>query len=218
MFKIGKQLFTAEGPEAVRKIASLGVDVFLDLKYHDIPNTVAAAVRAASGLDGLVLLNLHALGGLEMMRAAARELAPRQDRPKLIGVTVLTSMDRKTLKQVGISASPIVEVMRLAKLAKRAGLDGVVCSPLEVKAIRKELGADFITVVPGVRPKAELVSKQDDQSRIMSPGEAVRAGATYLVVGRPITGATDPATAAREILDEVAAEETGTRRARVVGH
>jgi orotidine-5'-phosphate decarboxylase len=217
IFKIGKQLFTSEGPEAVRKIASLGSGVFLDLKYHDIPNTVACAVRAAAKLPGLELLNVHTLGGLPMMRAGAAELAGLPKRPKLIGVTVLTSMDPVSLKQVGISASPAAEVLRLAKLAKKAGLDGVVCSAHEVKAIRKALGAEFVTAVGGVRPGAALVSKKDDQSRIMSPAQAIRAGATYLIVGRPITGAADPVVAARAILDEVAEAEGGPRRAQVAG-
>lgn len=217
IFKIGKQLFTSEGPEAVRKIASLGAGVFLDLKYHDIPNTVACAVRAAAKLPGLKLLNIHALGGSEMMRAAAKEISAFPNPPKLVAVTVLTSLDSKALKQVGVSISPAAEVLRLAKLAKRAGLDGVVCSPLEVKAIRSGLGSDFVTVVPGVRPKAKLVSKQDDQSRILSPGEAIKAGATYLVVGRPITAAADPAAAAQEILEEMAEAEAVPRRAQVVG-
>jgi orotidine-5'-phosphate decarboxylase len=215
IFKIGKQLFTAEGPEAVRKIASLGSGVFLDLKYHDIPNTVACAVRNAARLPGLKLLNVHSLGGPQMLQAAAAELRSVADPPKLLGVTVLTSMDAKSLKTVGISASPTVEVLRLAKLAKKSGLDGVVCSAREAKAIRKALGGDFITAVGGVRPGARLVGAKDDQSRIMSPGEAIRAGATYLIVGRPITGAADPAAAARAILDEVAEAEGASRKARV---
>lgn len=215
IFKIGKQLFTAEGPEAVRKIASLGSGVFLDLKYHDIPNTVACAVRNAARLPGLKLVNVHSLGGLPMMQAAAAELTAFPEPPKLLAVTVLTSMDSKSLKQVGVSAAPGAEVLRLAKLAKKAGLSGVVCSAQEVKAIRKALGPDFVTAVGGVRPGAKLVSKKDDQSRIMSPGEAIRAGATYLIVGRPITAAADPVAAARAILDEVAEAEDTPRRARV---
>lgn len=214
IFKIGKQLFTSEGPEAVRKIASLGSRIFLDLKYHDIPNTVACAVRAAARLPGLELLNVHALGGLPMMQAGAAELAGLPNPPKLIAVTVLTSMDSKSLKQVGVSASPAVEVLRLAKLANRAGLDGVVCSAHEVKRIRAALGPRFVTVVGGVRPGGALIGKRDDQSRIMSPGEAIRAGATYLVVGRPITAASDPVEAARAILDEVARAESGSGQAR----
>ncbi len=214
IFKIGKQLFTSEGPEAVRKIASLGSGIFLDLKYHDIPNTVACAVRVAARLPGLELLNVHALGGLPMMQAGAAELAGLPNRPKLIAVTVLTSMDSKSLKQVGVSASPAVEVFRLAKLANKAGLDGVVCSAHEVKRIRTALGPRFVTVVGGVRPGGALIGKRDDQSRIMSPGEAIRAGATYLVVGRPITSAPDPVDAARAILDEVARAESGSSQAR----
>jgi orotidine-5'-phosphate decarboxylase len=152
-----------------------------------------------------------------MMRAGVAALAGLPKRPKLIGVTVLTSMDPASLKQVGISASPAAEVLRLAKLAKKAGLDGVVCSAHEVKAIRKALGADFVTAVGGVRPGAALVSKKDDQSRIMSPAQAISAGATYLIVGRPVTGAADPVAAARAILDEVAEAEDGPRRAQVAG-
>jgi orotidine-5'-phosphate decarboxylase len=207
LFKIGKELFTAEGPPAVKAIASLGAGIFLDLKYHDIPRTVARAVRVAAALPGLKVMNVHALGGLEMMKAAAAELAANPHRPKLLAVTVLTSIDARGLKQIGVNASPASEVLRLAKLARKANLDGVVCSAREVKPIRQALGPDFITAVGGVRPETQLLSDQDDQSRIMAPGEAIRRGASYLIVGRPITEAPDPAAAARLILDEVSAAE-----------
>lgn len=218
IFKIGKQLFTSEGPEAVRKIASLGRGIFLDLKYHDIPNTVACAVTAASQLPGLELLNVHASGGLEMMRAAAAALQGKPDPPKLLGVTVLTSLNAKALKEIGIASSPSVQVLRLAKLAKRAGLDGVVCSAHEVKAIRKTCGADFLTLVGGTRPGGKLLNKKDDQSRIMSPGDAARAGANYLVVGRPIYEAADPVAAAKAIAEEIAAAQASRPNARAASH
>ncbi len=210
LFKINVQLFTAEGPDAVRKLAQLGVGVFLDLKYHDIPNTVAGAVSAAAALPGVQLLNVHATGGLEMMRAAAQALAARpveETRPKLLGVTILTSMDRKALGQVGISGSPQSRVVSLARLSKKAGLDGVVASPLEVKQIRKACGPDFLTVIPGVRPidpKAKGSKRRDDQARVATPGEAIRAGADYLVVGRPIAAAPDPRAAAQAVVEEIA--------------
>jgi orotidine-5'-phosphate decarboxylase len=215
MFKINVQLFTAEGPEAVRKLAKLGVGVFLDLKYHDIPNTVAGAVVAAAALPGVQLLNVHATGGLEMMRAAAQALAATPEdapRPKVLGVTILTSMDRKALGQVGIAGSPQSRVVSLAKLAKRAGLDGVVASPLEVKQIRKACGPDFLTVIPGVRPvdpKAPPSKRRDDQARVATPGAAIRAGADYLVVGRPIAAAPDPRAAAQAVVEEIALAMSG---------
>ena len=208
LFKINVQLFTAEGPDAVRKLAKLGVGVFLDLKYHDIPNTVAGAVAAAGRLPGVELLNIHATGGLEMMRAAARALAASQvpgPRPKLLGVTILTSMDREALKQVGISGSPRARVVSLARLSKRAGLDGVVASPQEVTQIRRACGRDFLTVIPGVRPapSEKTPRRRDDQARVATPGDAIRAGADYLVVGRPITAAPDPRAAAQAIVEEI---------------
>lgn len=215
LFKINVHLFTAEGPEAVRKLAKLGVGVFLDLKYHDIPNTVAGAVAAAAALPGVQLLDVHATGGLEMMRAAARALAAGstgESRPKLLGITILTSMDRKALGEVGISGSPQTRVVSLARLAKRAGLDGVVASPLEVKQIRKACGPSFLTVIPGVRPaegKAANSKRADDQARVATPGEAIRNGADYLVVGRPIAAAQDPRAAAQAIVEEIALAMSG---------
>ncbi|MCL4522460.1 MAG: orotidine-5'-phosphate decarboxylase [Acidobacteria bacterium] len=200
IFKIGKQLFTAEGPRAVERIARLGAGIFLDLKFHDIPNTVAGAVRAAAEIPGVRLVNVHALGGREMMRAAARAVAGKQRRPNVLGVTLLTSMNEEALSKVGILGPPLKRAVQLARLSKLAGLDGVVASPLEVAAIRRACGEKFLMVVPGIRPGA---SAADDQSRIATPAEAIRAGADYLVVGRPITQAKDPRAAAREILAEI---------------
>ena len=202
MFKIGKQLFTSEGPEAVRRVARLGAGIFLDLKFHDIPNTVAGAVAAAAEIPGVRIVNVHTLGGLEMMRAAAKALRGRKKRPLLIGVTILTSMDEKSLMDVGIVGPIEKRVVRLARLAKKAGLDGVVTSPLEVTAIKAACGEDFLTVLQGVRPKSASL---DDQSRVATPAEAIHAGADYLGVGRPITRARDPRKAAQEILLEMSA-------------
>jgi orotidine-5'-phosphate decarboxylase len=192
----------------------LGPEIFLDLKFHDIPTSVAGAVSAAVGLPGVRLLNLHALGGLEMMRAAvgARDESAllKAQRPKLLGVTILTSMDNGSLRTVGISGPASSRAVKLARLARQAGLDGVVASPHEIRAIRRACGKDFLIVVPGVRPVAGGSSgraakrKIDDQSRVATPAEAIRAGADYLVIGRPITAATDPEAAARTILEEIA--------------
>jgi orotidine-5'-phosphate decarboxylase len=206
MFKINTQLFTAAGPEAMRQVAALGPGIFLDLKFHDIPNTVAGAVVAAAGLPGLQLLNVHATGGLQMMRAAAKALtgaASGARAPKLLAVTILTSLDGPVLKQVGISGQPASRVVSLARLAKRAGVDGVVSSPQEIRQIRRACGRNFLIVVPGVRSQG--AQRRDDQARVATPGEAIRAGADYLVVGRPIVAAPDPQAAARVILDEMAA-------------
>lgn len=209
MFKINTHLFTSAGPESVRKIGNLGAGIFLDLKYHDIPNTVAGAVSAACALPGVRLLNVHATGGLEMMRAGAGALAQsrvRGVRPKLLGVTILTSLSAAALKQVGIAGAPASRVRSLALLAKRAGLDGVVASPHEVRRIRRACGRGFLIVVPGVRPVTPGGQvRSDDQARFATPGEAIRAGADYLVVGRPIAAAPDPAAAAQAIVQEIAA-------------
>jgi orotidine-5'-phosphate decarboxylase len=208
MYKINIQLFTSEGPEAVRKLARLGARVFLDLKFHDIPNTVAGAISAASRLPGVRLMDMHTGGGLAMMRAGAEALAKanfRGQRPRLIGVTVLTSLDRVGLKEVGMAGAPGSAVVKLARLAKRAGLDGVVASPREVRLIRRACGRHFLIVVPGVRPDEGKSRRPDDQSRVATPGEAIRAGADYLVVGRPITSAADPRAAAKAIVAEIAA-------------
>ena len=200
--KLGKAFFTANGPEGVRRIAAAGLPVFLDLKFHDIPNTVADAVRAALPLAP-VMLTVHASGGAAMMRAAAdaaREAGA--NRPLVLGVTVLTSLGENDLAATG-SAGPVSDqVMRLARLAQAGGLDGVVCSAREVAALRAECGAGFTLVVPGIRPAGALAG---DQKRTATPAEAIAAGADCLVVGRPVTGADDPAQAARAIIDEIEA-------------
>src|SRR5215472_4841985 len=211
MFKINTQLFTAEGPAAVEKLGGLGPDLFLDLKFHDIPNTVQGAVNSAVGLRGIYLLDLHALGGLEMMRAAAkaRDEAPaRASSPKLLAITILTSMDSRALRGVGIQGPASQRVVKLARLALKGGMDGVVASPQEVRAIRRACGKDFLIVVPGIRPaagssQAGRKGKKDDQSRVATPAEAIRAGADYLVVGRPITAVPDPSEAAHAIVEEI---------------
>lgn len=204
MFKVGSQLFTAEGPRAVTKLAGLGFDIFLDLKFHDIPNTVAHAVAAAARLPRVRLLTLHASGGLAMMRAAREAASRKKNRPLLLGVTVLTSFDEAALREIGMEGSLGSRVVALARLAKTAGLDGVVCSALEAPAVRRELGPEFKILVPGVRP---ATAAANDQSRVATPGDAVRAGADYLVVGRPITAAANPRAAAREIVAEIAHAE-----------
>jgi len=204
MFKVGSQLFTAEGPRAVTKLAGLGFDIFLDLKFHDIPNTVAHAVAAAARLPRVRLLTLHASGGLAMMRAAREAAGSKKNRPLLLGVTVLTSFDEAALREIGMEGSLGARVVALARLAKTAGLDGVVCSALEAPAVRRELGPEFKILVPGVRP---ATAATNDQSRVATPGDAVRAGADYLVVGRPITAAANPRAAAREIVAEIANAE-----------
>ena len=201
-FKIGSRLFTAEGPAIVRALADRGDRVFLDLKFHDIPNTVATAVEAATQL-GVWMVNVHAGGGTVMMRAAraaAQETAAKRQAtpPLVIAVTVLTSMNQATLKETGIVIDLRDQVLRLAELAKEAGLDGVVASPLETPAIRKRCGADFAIVTPGIRGGAADANK-GDQERTMSPADALAAGASYLVVGRPIIAAPDPRQAAETI-------------------
>jgi orotidine-5'-phosphate decarboxylase len=205
-YKIGKQLFTAEGPGIVRALTSKGDRVFLDLKFHDIPNTVAGAISSAIA-TGAWMVNVHASGGSAMMRAAAdaaRTTAAKAgtERPLVIGVTVLTSMDEAALAEVGTSRPVIEQVVHLATLAERAGLDGVVASPLEIAAIRKACGPQFVIVTPGIRPAGQ--AGKDDQARTLTPREAVAAGATYLVIGRPITGASDPRAAAEAIAAETA--------------
>ena len=185
----------------MERLAALGFAVFLDLKFHDIPNTVAGAVASASGLPNIRLLTLHASGGVEMMRAARAALLPKKKRPALLGVTILTSMDAKGMRRVGFSGAPDSRAVALARLAKEAGLDGVVASAHEVRAIRRACGSKFLIVVPGVRPAN---SSTNDQARVATPSEAIRAGADYLVIGRPITAAPDPRAAARAIINEAA--------------
>ncbi len=211
MFKVGSQLFTTAGPEAVRQVAKLGADVFLDLKFHDIPNTVAGAVLASAALPRVQLVNVHALGGSAMLHAAAQAVSAGvpmgADRPRLLAVTLLTSMDAKTIREVGIGGPANSRVVKLAKLSQKAGVDGVVASVQEAKAIRKTCGREFLIVTPGVRAKA-ADSKKDDQARTATPREAIRAGADYIVVGRPILTAPDPRAAAQEIVDEIAAAKS----------
>ena len=209
MFKINTHLFTAEGPAAVAKLARLGPGVFLDLKFHDIPSVVGGAVRSAVALPGVRIVNLHALAGTAAMAAAAEAGKSGKGgaaRPKVIAVTILTSHDAASLRRVGIDSRIPQQVRRLALLARRAGLDGVVASPHEVRAIRRACGPKFLIVVPGVRPAGGTASgRKDDQSRTATPAETIRAGADYLVIGRPITAAPDPVAAARAILEEMAA-------------
>ena len=210
MFKIGNQLFTAAGPAAVKEVAALGTGIFLDLKFHDIPNTVAGAVLSAAAMSGVQLVNVHALGGHAMLEAAVQAISAGvpmgADRPRLLAVTILTSMDQKTMKEVGIGGTPKLRVVKLAELAKKAGVDGVVASVEEAKAIRKACGRDFLIVTPGVRSESSAVeSKSEDQARKATPTEAIRAGADFLVVGRPILAASDPRAAAQAIVDEIAA-------------
>ena len=210
LFKIGSQLFTAAGPAVVKELAALGPGIFLDLKFHDIPNTVAGAVLSSAAMNGVQLVNIHALGGSGMMKAAAQAISAGVplgvDRPRLLAVTILTSMDQNAIREVGISGSAKSRVPKLAKLAKSAGVDGVVASVQEAKAIRKACGRDFLIVTPGVRPKGMAASaKDDDQARIATPADAIRAGADYIVVGRPILAAEDPRAAAQAIVDEIAA-------------
>ena len=205
LFKINIHLFTAEGPDAVRKISALGPGIFLDLKYHDIPNTVAGAISAAAELPRVRLLDLHTTGSEVMMRAGAAAVAKLgTDRPKLLGITILTSLNQSDLRRVGIGGTPGSRALSLARVAKKCGLDGVVASPKEVRQIRRACGRDFLIVVPGIRPLAGGSKRSDDQARVATPAEAIRAGADYLVVGRPITAAADPPRAARAIAEEIA--------------
>ncbi len=203
-FKIGKELFTWMGPKVVEMVQERGGKVFLDLKYHDIPSTVAKAAAMATRLR-VSMFNLHALGGMEMMRAAveaSHETAQKEGQPPptILGVTVLTSLQTRDLRAVGIALSVEAEVVQLASLAQQAGLDGVVASPLEIKPLREACGEDMVIVTPGVRPDK---GRSHDQARVMTPAEAIKAGADYLVIGRPIREAADPLKAAQEILQEI---------------
>ena len=197
--KVGKELFVAAGPALVANLVDQGYDVFLDLKFHDIPHTVAAACRAAAKL-GVWMLNVHALGGRAMLSAAREALEITPSRPRLIAVTVLTSLQDADLAQVGISGGVQQAVSRLSQLTQDCGLDGVVCSAHEVAALRRERGKDFLLVTPGIRPAQ---AERGDQARIATPREALQNGASYLVIGRPITQAPDPLAALEAILQEI---------------
>ncbi len=196
-YKIGLELFCSEGPRIVEAIGA--PDVFLDLKFHDIPNTVAACSRVAARL-GVMMFNVHCLGGRDMMKAAVEAAREENPRVQVIGVTILTSHNAASLQEIGLAEYPRDAVRHLARLAREAGLDGVVCSPQEISAVRAECGDDFILVTPGVRPAGSALG---DQKRVMTPRDAMNEGATWLVVGRPITGANDPAGAARAIADSL---------------
>jgi orotidine-5'-phosphate decarboxylase len=198
--KVGLEMFTACGPDAVREVADLGYQVFLDLKLHDIPNTVAKAVESAAKLP-IGMLTLHTCGGREMMEWAVKAQRAHAPNLRLLGVTVLTSMSAPGLAETGVSDSPEQQVVRLGRLAAESGLRGLVCSPLEIAPLRSVLPAEVQLVTPGIRPRD---AKADDQTRIMTPADAARAGANFLVVGRPIFKAPDPVAAARAILAEVA--------------
>ncbi len=197
--KVGKELFTAAGPELVRALGARGFEVFLDLKFHDIPNTVAAACRAAAGL-GVWMINVHASGGRRMMVAAQEALADIPRRPLLIAVTVLTSMRAEDLNEVGVADAPADQVLRLARLTQACKLNGVVCSAQEAALLRADLGADFRLVTPGIRPAGAAAG---DQRRVTTPAEALRSGATDLVIGRPITAAADPLDALKQIQADI---------------
>ena len=199
--KVGKEMFTHLGPKFVDEIQNKGFDVFLDLKYHDIPNTVAKACAAAASL-GVWMVNVHASGGRRMMEAAAEALANYQQKPVLIAVTVLTSMSQQDLDELGISLSPAEQALKLASLAKSSGLDGVVCSAQEASEMRQSLGKEFVLVSPGIRPTG---SSADDQRRIMTPVDALKAGSHYLVIGRPITKSDTPLEVLRTINSEIVA-------------
>ena len=199
--KIGLQMFTAYGPDYVREVAGMGFNIFLDLKLHDIPNTVAKAVESLAPLP-IQMLTLHTAGGGEMMRAAKEAQQKHNPKLLLLGVTVLTSMDSKGLNEIGISSDAADQVARLGKLASDSGLRGLVCSPLEVAMLRKTLPAEVQLITPGIRPASEAGS--DDQKRVMTPADAARTGSSYIVVGRPILKAADPAAATRAILAELA--------------
>jgi orotidine-5'-phosphate decarboxylase len=197
--KVGKELFTAAGPAVIEKLMRLGFEIFLDLKFHDIPNTTAQACKAAANL-GVWMVNVHALGGRKMLTAAADAVGNTSKPPKLIAVTMLTSMAQEDLADIGVQATPAEMVLRLATLSRDCGLDGVVCSAQEAALLRKNCGEKFILVTPGIRPAQASL---DDQSRVMTPQAALQAGSSYLVIGRPITQAADPLQALLKINQEI---------------
>lgn len=197
--KVGKELFTAEGPALVNQLVNQGYGVFLDLKFHDIPNTVAKACATAAKL-GVWMLNVHALGGQKMMEAAREAIDRSANRPYLIAVTILTSSDAATLSSIGIQTNIENTVLNLATLAKQSGLDGVVCSAQETAMLKQKIGADFCLVTPGIRPAD---ANADDQVRIVTPANAIKNGSSYLVIGRPITQAADPLAALQSITKEI---------------
>ncbi|HIG82054.1 MAG TPA: orotidine-5'-phosphate decarboxylase [Verrucomicrobiales bacterium] len=199
-FKIGKELFVAEGPDIVRRVRDTGASVFLDLKFHDIPNTVAKAVASAARLD-VQMLTVHASGGTEMLRAAQAAANEADNSPLILAVTVLTSMDETDLAEIGIEKNPAQQVQHLATLATAAGLKALVCSPMEIAPLRKILPDDIQLITPGIRPAN---SDTGDQKRIMTPAEAINAGASWLVIGRPICAAENPRAAAEAILESLA--------------
>ncbi len=197
--KVGKELFTATGPALLEQLMRRGFEIFLDLKFHDIPNTTAQACKAAAGL-GVWMINVHALGGRKMLEVAHEAIAHSTQQPRLIAVTMLTSMAQEDLADIGIDATPAEMVLRLAKLAQDSGLDGVVCSAQEAALLRKQCGNEFCLVTPGIRPAQASL---DDQSRVMTPLAALQAGSSYLVIGRPITRAADPLQALLDINQEI---------------
>ena len=197
--KVGKELFTASGPALLEQLMRRGFEIFLDLKFHDIPNTTAQACKAAASL-GVWMVNVHALGGRKMLEAAREAIAHSTQRPKLIAVTLLTSMAQQDLADIGINATPAEMVLRLATLARDSGLDGVVCSAPEAALLRRQCGDEFCLVTPGIRPAQASL---DDQSRVMTPLAALQAGSSYLVIGRPITQAADPLQALLDINQEI---------------
>ncbi len=198
-YKVGLQLYTAEGPQMVRDLVGSGRRVFLDLKYHDIPHTVAAAVREAAKL-GVSMLTVHASGGTKMLQAAVEAAREKDSGPQILAVSVLTSMDDQDLNEIGVHGQVVDQVVWLASLALEAGCSGVVSSAQEVKTLREKLGTDFLAITPGVRPAG---TAHGDQARVTTPAEAIAAGATHIVVGRPITAAANPAEAAAKILQEL---------------
>jgi len=197
--KVGKELFTASGPKLLEQLMQRNFEVFLDLKFHDIPNTTAQACKVAASL-GVWMINVHALGGRKMLEAAAEAVIHSAQRPKLVAVTMLTSMGQHDLADIGINATPAEMVLRLATLARDSGLDGVVCSAQEAALLRKKCGMGFCLVTPGIRP---VQVSADDQTRIMTPRAALQAGSNYLVIGRPVTQAADPLQALRDIHQEI---------------